>query len=120
MVGAHRPAEADELANILDAMGNPSAVRKKLIQELACGDFLQWLTDRRNFRKFPHRMEDVGYVRVQNPDENRGRYLVDGAQQTVYARRELTLRERYQAADELVQKGTEELANRAAEYGAPF
>jgi len=43
-------------------------------------------------------MAEAGYVPVRNPDEHRGRWFVGGARVTVYARRDLTPRQRADAA----------------------
>ena len=59
----------------------------------------QWLKDPRNRRQIPHRLEAAGYVPVRNDaDKHDGQWKVGGKRQTIYARRELSLRDRYLAA----------------------
>jgi hypothetical protein len=43
-------------------------------------------------------MEAAGYVAARNPDAKDGLWVVDGRRQVVYARRELSIRERIEAA----------------------
>jgi hypothetical protein len=66
----------------------------------AGGDFLTWITDRRNRRAIPHRMEACGYVPVRN-DRHEGRWVINGTRQLVYARSDLSIRDRILAAQKL-------------------
>jgi hypothetical protein len=62
--------------------------------------FLAWITDRKNRRAIPHRMEQCGYVPVRN-DRNEGRWIIKGTRQVVYARSDLSIRDRFLAAQRL-------------------
>jgi hypothetical protein len=61
------------------------------------GEFLQWLEECKNRRAIPHRMESVGYVPVRNDRADDGLWKVRGKRQTVYARTDLSLRDRIAA-----------------------
>ena len=60
--------------------------------------FADWLRDRKNRRKIPHRFEEAGYVPVRNPDATDGLWKVTGKRQAVYAKRDLSLRDQIEAA----------------------
>jgi hypothetical protein len=67
IVSASRAPEDAELADILDRIGNPPAITIARLQAEAVGtDFGQWLTERKNRRIIPHRLENCGYVPVRN------------------------------------------------------
>jgi hypothetical protein len=96
IVDANRAPEDAELADALDKLGNPSVTILSDIAEVA-GDFGHWLKDRRNNRQIPHRMEAVGYVPVRNDNAQNGLWVVGGKRKAVYARRDLTVRDRLSA-----------------------
>jgi hypothetical protein len=60
--------------------------------------FGEWLRDRRNARQIPHRLEAAGYVPIRNDAARDGLWKVAGRRQVVYARQDLTLRDRLAAA----------------------
>jgi hypothetical protein len=106
IVDTGRPAEEAELADVLDAMGNPSVTTlKKIIGNArninAAEDFIKWLEDRRNHRAVPHRLETIGYTPVRNPDAKDGHWKIDGRRQMVYGRVGLSTGERIDAARKL-------------------
>lgn len=98
VVNAGRAPEDAELTDILDRLQKPLAVTLKDLADHADGSFADWLKDRRNSRQIPHRMEEVGYIAVENEGTADGRWKVGGKNQVVYARRELSLRDRLVAA----------------------
>jgi hypothetical protein len=63
--------------------------------------FSEWLRDRRNSRKIPHRLEAVGYVAVHNDSVKDGLWKVGGKRQCIYAQKDLPTRERIAAAQGL-------------------
>ena len=103
IVGANRPPEEDQLADVLDALGNPDAVTLVQIQETATGNFQQWLLDNKNNRAIPHRMDACDYVPCHNPDEKSGRWRVQNKRCPIYTKRALSLHERLAAARALIQ-----------------
>lgn len=101
IVDANRAPEDAELADVLDALLNPDAVTLSKIQNTATGDFEEWLRDRKNRRVIPHRMERCNYVPVRNDDADDGLWKISGRRQVVYAKANLSLRDRIAAARKL-------------------
>ena len=97
------PEDAD-LADVLDQLGNPDATTVAKIVKTVQNDFngshafYDWLTDRRNIRAIPHRMEKCGYVSVQNDSRKDGFWLIDKKRQAVYAKKDLSFRDQHAAA----------------------
>lgn len=105
IVDANQAPEDGELADILDQLNNPAAVSITQIVQRAGDDLRDWLKDRRNSRKIPHRLEAVGYVRVRNDDAKDGLWVVKGKRQAIYAKKDLDIRDRIVAAREIVDTG---------------
>jgi hypothetical protein len=99
IVNASHMPETAELADALDKLERPDAVTLDDVKR-ASGNpsFMQWLEDRKNARRIPHRFEECGYVRVRNPDAEDGFWRIGGRRQAVYTKQELTPRERIVAA----------------------
>ena len=64
----------------------------------ATTEFADWLLDRKNARRIPHRLEACGYVAVRDDGAKDGQWKVDGKRQAIYAKDSLPLRERIAAA----------------------
>jgi hypothetical protein len=90
---------------VLERLGNPYAVTLEKIIELAPDDLAEWLRDRRNARRIPHRLEGSGYLVVRNEASKDGRWKVKGRNQTIYSKVELPPRDRVAAAQRLAQAG---------------
>ena len=104
IVDANRAPEDAELADVLDALGNPDAITIEELAERADESFRDWLLDRKNKRRLPHRLEGAGYVRVRNAaDRNNGLWSIGGKRRAIYARQELAVRDRLHAAMELIE-----------------
>ncbi len=101
IVSAHRTPESNELADALDKQSNPDATTLRKTSAVANESLQEWLGDRRNRRAIPHRFEEVGYVTVRNPYARDGQWVVGGRRETIYARAELSLRDRTAAANQL-------------------
>ena len=101
IVNASRAPEDDELADVIDALGNPAALHVKLLIAAATGDIAEWLMNRKNRRALPHRLERCGYVSVQNPEAKDGVWKSEGERQIIYAKADLTPEERVAAARKL-------------------
>ena len=82
----------------LDRLGNPDAVTLGRIQDMAEGNFGEWIRDRKNRRTIPHRLESCGYVPIRNPDADDGLWRVHGKRQSVYAKTVLPPRDQIAAA----------------------
>jgi hypothetical protein len=102
IVGVNRAPEDDELADVLDAMGNPDAVTVAMLQMAATGETAAWLTDRKNRRALPHRMERCGYSSVRNDGPSHGMWTINGKRVMVYAKQALTAEQQLRAAKKLV------------------
>lgn len=121
IVETNRAPEDSELADIIDRMGNPKATTiiniAKKASELGGyvdGSFYDWITNRKNRRAIPHRMEECGYVSVRNEAAKTGLWVVGGTRQVVYARAELSVADRYRAVAELMRVADEEAVRRVA------
>lgn len=99
IVASNRAPEDAEMADALDKLGNPSSTTLAEIADVADLSFHDWLLDRRNARKVPHRMEECGYRAVRNPTQADGRWKVAGKNVVVYVRRELSVRDAVAAAE---------------------
>jgi hypothetical protein len=101
IVAANTAPEDAELADVLEALGNPQAVTLEQLIDKATGAIAEWLLDRRNRRSIPHRLERCGYVSVRNPNTDDGRWKLKGKNQVAYAKTNLSLREQFLAVDKL-------------------
>ncbi len=98
IVDANRAPEDAELADVIDALGKPPAVTLAQITNKAQGNFFDWITDRKNRRAIPHRLEQCGYVPVRNGDAGDGYFVIGGKRCPVYAKAGLSIHERLKAA----------------------
>jgi Family of unknown function (DUF5906) len=108
IVNASRSPEDAEFADALDAycrstglLAWPAAVTiADVIAAASQSDFIDYLKDRRNSRKIPHRFEACGYTPVRNPHAEDGMWAIRGRRQVIYARCSLNFRDRQGAAQE--------------------
>jgi hypothetical protein len=77
------------------------------------GTFAHWLGDRRNRRKIPHRFENCRFAPVRNPYADDGLWKIGKARQTIYARAELSPRNRLAAAQMVLDGGGETVTEMA-------
>ena len=105
IVDANRAPEDAELADALELLDNPPAVKHIDIVIHASEQFKAWIEDRKNRRQIPHRLESVGYVPVRNDSAKDGLWVIGGRRQTIYAKHELSVRDKYVAASELANQG---------------
>jgi Bifunctional DNA primase/polymerase, N-terminal/Family of unknown function (DUF5906)/Primase C terminal 1 (PriCT-1) len=105
IVDANRAPEDAELADVIEALGDPAALTVGSICIYASEDFRDWLTDRRNRRQIPHRLEAANYVAVRNDSADDGLWKVAGKRMAIYARSELPVRDRIAAAARLCREG---------------
>jgi hypothetical protein len=101
IVQASQTPEDAELADVLDGLGTPPAVTISRIASQASGEFGAWLRERKNRRLIPHRLEKCGYVPVRNEAATDGLWKMHGGRQVIYAKSELSVRDRFAAAQEL-------------------
>lgn len=102
IVAANRAPEDAEMADTIEALGSPLALTiSQLASATSSASFREFLTDRRNARQIPHRLEAAGYVAVRNEYAQDGLWKVSGRRQVVYARKALAVRDRVAAASSL-------------------
>jgi len=100
IVDASRAPEDAELADVIDELGKPDAFTLATLKLKAFGTPIhEWLDDRKNRRTIPHRLEACGYTPVRNDCAKDGLWKINGARQVVYARQELSIRDRTVAAN---------------------
>jgi hypothetical protein len=98
----NHPIEDDELRDVLDELLQPDAVTVETIAFNAPTEFRDWLKDRKNATKIPHRLDACGYAIVRNPDAKAdGRWRIGGKKRRVYAKIKLSDEQRINAAQAL-------------------
>jgi hypothetical protein len=96
---AYRSPEAAEVADLIDALGQPGALTiAQLIGAATDDDLKAWLKERKNRKTIPHRLENCGYRAVRNPDAKDGLWRVRTHRQAIYARSDLPASDRFAAA----------------------
>jgi hypothetical protein len=105
IVAANRAPEEDELGDALGKLGNPAAVTLGMIADAAEPSFADWLRDRKNARRVPHKVEKCGYRSVRNPAAKEGRWKVNRKDCVIYARGDLSIRDQIAAAEKLATEG---------------
>ena len=102
IVDANRSNEDSELADLLDRLKRPPAVTLDILIKTAEGAMLfptaEWLRDRKSRRIVGIRLEKCGYGSVRNSDADDGLFLIEWRRQAVYARSDLSLKDRFAAA----------------------
>jgi hypothetical protein len=99
IVAASAAPEDAEMADALDRLGNPNAVTlHDIATNSSSAGFSEWLADRKNSRRIPHRLEACGYTPIRNSGRKDGLWLVNGRRQVIYAKAAMTERERHAAA----------------------
>ncbi|MDF0488830.1 DUF5906 domain-containing protein [Sphingomonas sp. H39-1-10] len=99
---ANRAPEDAELADALDKLGNPKATTIAAVAGEASCSLSAFLCDKRFSRQVAHRFEAAGYEAIRNPDPKDGYWRVDDRRVPIYARKDLSVRERIDAAKILV------------------
>ena len=103
IVSSNRAPEDAELADALDGIGWPDATTiSSIAASITCSTtFADWIRERRNSRKIPHRLDAVGYIAVHNENAKDGLWKVGGKRQGIYAKKDMTTRDRIAAANRL-------------------
>jgi hypothetical protein len=105
MVSANQAPENSEMADTLDKCHRPDAITLSTIRYNAIdSSFRDWLDDRKNARRIPHRLEECGYTSVRNPDSDAdGRWRIMGRRETIYANKNLSPEQRLRVARDLAE-----------------
>jgi hypothetical protein len=93
IVAASCAPEDAELADALDRAGNPVVTTLAEVITKASSGFAEFLSDRKNSRKLPHRFEACGYAPLRNGDAKDGLWKIGDRRQVIYARAELSVKE---------------------------
>ena len=100
MVGADRGEAHGELLDAIETLGRPPALTFSQLIEKAPA--LEWLLDLKMRRVVRKRLEDCGYLIVVNPSAaSDGLWAIKKKRQAIYARSDLDLRQREDAAHAL-------------------
>jgi len=102
IVGASQAPEDAELADLIDAFGNPDALTLRMLLEKATGEAVEWLLERKHRRAIPHRLERCGYVSTRNLNAKDGLWVINKVRQQIYAKDSLSPAARLKAARKLV------------------
>ena len=98
-----------ELADVIEAMGNPDVLTLGQLIDCALekkSEAADWLIERKNRRAIPHRMERCGFVSVRNPDaKSDGRWVLQHRKQVVYANAKLSVHDQIAALKQMSKEG---------------
>jgi hypothetical protein len=98
VVAAGRAPEDADVATAVAQLKEPDALTLDDLAEATVDlDFRSWLRDRKNSRQIPHRLESAGYVATRS-DTKDGLWVIKGRRQVIYAKRDLSVRDRSDAA----------------------
>lgn len=103
---ANMPHDESELADLIDLMRNPAAVTLRMLSEAAYARRMETLAtaliDRAQSRVTASRLASAGYAFVANPTSPKdGLWRVAGKRLAVYAKKDLSIAARHQAAKDL-------------------
>jgi hypothetical protein len=90
------------MADLIESLGNPSVLLVTDITARAESgslyQFAEFLKDGKQRRKVSMELESNGYLRLNNPHDDRGRWRLPGGDRvTVFRRKDLTDREGFEA-----------------------
>lgn len=105
IVSSNQAPEEAEMNDALETLGWPSAVTVAMVADYANESFREFLTDRRNSRRIPHRFEECGYAQVRNEGTKDGYFKVGSKRCPIYARKTLARRDQIAAAERLAYPG---------------
>jgi len=97
IVNSSRAPENSELADAIELLGSPDILTLTQVISRSPEAFAEWLKDRKNSRRIPHRLEDCGYVAVRNKDAKDGLWRINGKRQAIYAKSSMTPHDRIAA-----------------------
>jgi hypothetical protein len=104
IVSSNQAPEEAELSDALELLSWPDAVTVSTVAAAAADAFREFLLDRRNSRRIPHRFEECGYVQVRNDAAKDGYFKVGHKRCPIYAKKTLTRREQIEAAVRLTRR----------------
>lgn len=102
MVDAGTPEKTDDIADALDAVGQPDAVTVEQLELVGDPTLQEWFADIKNAKSVHYRMEASGYVAMRSPHAKDGRWVVLGRRKKVYVRDSLPPQVARKAVQKLV------------------
>jgi hypothetical protein len=103
IVEINRTPEDTELADRIDALGNPDVLTVQLLIDYNRDSPLSnVLKERKNRRAIPHWLERQGYVSVRNPNAADGVWKIEGVRYVIYAKATLSPAEQFRRVNEYV------------------
>lgn len=105
IVASNQAPEEAEMNDALEVLGWPAAATVSMVASSSCDSFRDFLLDRRNSRRIPHRFDECGYAQVRNDGATDGLFKVNGKRCVIYARKTLSRREQIEAANGLIYPG---------------
>lgn len=95
MVEGGLSEEDMELADVLDRMKNPDVVTQGMLKEATFDvpSLNEWLSNPRTAKLLPHKMENIGYVKVRNRDARDGYWKIAGKRSVAYVKNTLSPRD---------------------------
>ena len=107
MVDAYRAPEGADLADIIEDLNYPDALTLGRLRYEAYKDghdeARELLSSVAKRKAIPHRLKEIGYVLIRNPDAKDGYWKIGRKRQPVYVKIELSPAERYAAAEKLAE-----------------
>jgi hypothetical protein len=108
IVAASVAPEDTDLADAIDALGNPTPPEALTIVDIAASPAtagMEWLTDHKARRAMRFRFDRCGYVICRNPNQKDGRWKIGGKNQVIYVQKELNARRKLKAAEARQRRG---------------
>jgi hypothetical protein len=103
IVEINRSPEDTELADRIDALGNPDVMTvQQLIEHRPDSPLSNVLRERKYRRAIPHWLERQGYVSVRNPNAADGVWKINGVRYVIYAKAALSPAEQLGRVSEYV------------------
>lgn len=106
IVMSNRQVNQGELADVLDALGNPLAVTVQQIiakaQFMVLTELSETLSDPTKGRLIPKKMAECDYTPLRNPYSKDGYFVIEGRRRGVYVQKNLSVRDQHSAAQKLV------------------
>jgi hypothetical protein len=98
IVDSSRAPEDAEFADALDQCGRPAVIAlAEIAGQYIPAEFKDYLQDKKNSRRIPHRLEACGYVRVRNREAQDGLWKINGRRQVIYGKADMTVQEQLAA-----------------------
>jgi hypothetical protein len=102
IVRANVDPKTEAMGDMLDELARPDAVTLAQLRNTEIGKGSEWLSNEP--RTVGHKLGNCGYDAVKNAGDGRGKWSINGKQQVIYAKENLSPDERQAAADRLIKQ----------------